>query len=315
MAHFKKFKTIRAMFVGSFILCCIFNTTLPTEAQDVPLPPVNLGQSGFLDGVAGPGWLFEATVELFSSDEFKGPSGDTLPGDADLDTWVTMIHVAKITEKRLLGGFYGVEILVPIVGIDMDMPLVNDKNSGLGDITVSPFLIQWTDGRLFGKPFYARLNFPVTFPTGDYNESRAANIGSNIWRFNPYFAFTIFLTPKLETSWRLHYLWNGKNDSPPHSFGAQSIEPGDAFHLNFALSYEINPKMRVGIAGYYLKQTTDDRIDGVGVPDSREKVFGIGPGIMYGDRSSTYIVNYYFEDDAENRPEGDRLVFRYMSSF
>ncbi|WP_083489933.1 transporter [Acetomicrobium hydrogeniformans] len=56
-------------------------------------------------------------------------------------------------------------------------------------------------------------------------------------------------------------------------------------------------------------------MDGVGVPDSREKVFGIGPGIMYGDRSSTYIVNYYFEDDAENRPEGDRLVFRYMSSF
>ncbi|HHZ04990.1 transporter [Acetomicrobium hydrogeniformans] len=56
-------------------------------------------------------------------------------------------------------------------------------------------------------------------------------------------------------------------------------------------------------------------MDGVGVPDSREKVFGIGPGIMYGDRSSTYIVNYYFEDDTENRPEGDRLVFRYMSSF
>jgi len=113
----------------------------------------------------------------------------------------------------------------------------------------------------------------------------------------------------------LHYLWNGKNDSPPHSFDAESIEPGDAFHLNFAVSYEINPKTRVGIAGYYLKQTTDDRIDGVSIPNSREKVFGIGPGIMYGDRSSTYIVNYYFEDDAENRPEGDRFVFRYMSSF
>lgn len=164
MANSRKLKTIKAILVGLFILCYFFNAALPTKAQDVPLPPVNLGQSSFLDGLAGPGWLFEATVELFSSDEFKGPSGDTLPGDADFDTWVTMIHVAKITEKRLFGGFYGVEVLIPIVGINMDMPFVNDKNSGLGDITVSPFLIQWTDGKLFGKPFLRPFKFPRHYP-------------------------------------------------------------------------------------------------------------------------------------------------------
>lgn len=315
MTHLRIIKTLKVTFVGLFVFCCPFNTTLPTEAQDVPLPPVNLGQSSFLDGVAGPGWLFETTIELFNSDEFKGPSGDTLSGDASLDTWVTMFHVAKITERRLLGGFYGAEILVPIVGIDMRMPFGKDEKKGLGDITISPLLIQWTDGKVFEKPFYARLNFPITIPTGDYNESRAANLGSNIWRFNPYFAFTIFLSPKLETSWRLHYLWNGKNDSPPHSFSAEAIEPGDAYHFNFAISYEISPKTCIGIAGYYLKQTTDDRIDGISILNSREKVFGIGPGIMYGDKSSTYIINYYFEDKAENRPEGNRFVLRYMSTF
>jgi len=36
---------------------------------------------------------------------------------------------------------------------------------------------------------------------------------------------------------------------------------------------------------------------------------------MYGDKSSTYIINYYFEDKAENRPEGNRFVLRYMSTF
>jgi len=110
-------------------------------------------------------------------------------------------------------------------------------------------------------------------------------------------------------------LWNGKNDSAPFSFGAESIEPGDAFHLNFSLSYETSPGTRVGVAGYYLEQTTDDRVDGVPVSGSREKVFGIGPGIMFANDRSTFFLNYYFESGAENRPEGDRLVLRYMTVF
>ncbi|MDK2846439.1 MAG: hypothetical protein PWR18_1041 [Synergistales bacterium] len=308
-------RPVKKAVVISLVLGVISTFCLPASAQDVQLPPVNLGQSGFLDGVAGPGWLFETTLELFSSSEFTGPSGDAVPGDNRIDTWVTMLHLARVTEQRVLGGFYGAEILVPVVGIDIRTPGGTDDKTGIGDITISPFLVQWTDGRLFGKPFFARLNFPVTLPTGDYDQARSANTGSHLFRFNPYFAFTVFLTPKLEFSSRIHYLWNGKNDSAPFSFGAESIEPGDAFHLNFSLSYETSPGTRVGVAGYYLEQTTDDRVDGVPVSGSREKVFGIGPGIMFANDRSTFFLNYYFESGAENRPEGDRLVLRYMTVF
>jgi hypothetical protein len=126
-----------SLFFGILSVFC-----LTASAQDVQLPPVNLGQSGFLDGVAGPGWLFETTLELFSSSEFTDPSGDTVPGDNRIDTWVTMLHLARVTEHRVLGGFYGAEILVPVVGIDIRTPGGTDDKTGIGDITISPFLIQ-----------------------------------------------------------------------------------------------------------------------------------------------------------------------------
>mgnify|MGYP001354347642 CR=1 FL=1 len=59
--------------VVSFFFVILSAFGLLASAQDVQLPSVNLGQSGFLDGVAGPGWLFETTLELFSSSEFTGP--------------------------------------------------------------------------------------------------------------------------------------------------------------------------------------------------------------------------------------------------
>ena len=102
-------KPVKKAVVISLVSGVISAFCLPASAQNVQLPPVNLGQSGFLDGVAGPGWLFETTLELFSSSEFTGPSGDAVPGDNRIDTWVTMLHLARVTEQRVLGGFYGAE--------------------------------------------------------------------------------------------------------------------------------------------------------------------------------------------------------------
>ncbi len=47
----------------AFVLMIAFSfAPCPVSGQEVPLPPVNLGESNFLDGVAGPGLLFEQTI-------------------------------------------------------------------------------------------------------------------------------------------------------------------------------------------------------------------------------------------------------------
>lgn len=96
---------------------------------------------------------------------------------------------------------------------------------------------------------------------------------------------------------------------------ASSIQPGQAIHSNLAVSYAVAERWRVGVAGYQLKQISDDRIDGHRQQDSREQVVGIGPGVMYQQGKRTFFANLYFESGAENRAQGTQLTLRYLQAF
>ncbi len=123
------------------------------------------------------------------------------------------------------------------------------------------------------------------------------------------------MTPRWTASTRIHYLWNGENDDP--FGGADDSQAGQAIHLNFASAYEVIPKMlRVGINGYYLKQFTESEVDGEDVDDSEEEVLAIGPGLLWHISPDNHLFfNAYFETSAENRPEGNRFVLRYVHHF
>jgi hypothetical protein len=293
-------------------------TLIPCVAlgQEVTLPPVNLGDSNFLDGVAGPGLLLEETIEYYHANRFTDFKGEKIPGDNSIKSWLSLTHLAYLTKWKILGGYYGFEALLPAVRVDLDTDLgIRGHKSGLGDLILSPFIIQWVDHKILNMPYFHRINFPFVLPTGRYDKDSAVNIGSHLYSFNPYYAFTLFITPKLETSWRFHYLWNSKNQSPPQSFAADSIQPGQAFHLNYAFSYEILNGLRAGIAGYYLDQITSDKVDGRKRTHSKEEVFAIGPGFMFSKKSFLIYLNAFYETGAENRPEGKKISLRFSKVF
>ncbi len=279
-------------------------------AQKVALPPVNLGGTSFLDGVAGPGLMSQERIQYYHATKFMNSKGDQLPGNNSVDSWLAMNQAAYITKFKILGGYYGCEALLPVVKLDVDTDLgTGGDKTGLGDLILSPFELQWVDQKVLGIPYFHRLNLSFVVPTGQYNEHSTVNIGKNVYSFNPYYAFTLFITPKLETSWRFHYLWNSKNNDPPLVFKASSVQPGQAFHLNYAVSYEILSGLRVGISGYYLQQTTSNKVDGKDIPNSKERVFAVGPGIMYSKDNFFLTLTANFETGVENRPEGQRYTF------
>jgi len=293
----------------TFIPCLVLG-------QEVTLPPINLGESNFLDGIAGPGLLFEQTIEYYHARRFTDFKGSKIPGDNSLGNWLSLTHLAYLTKLKILGGYYGFEALLPAVRVDLDTDLgIRGHKSGLGDLILSPFIIQWTDHRIFDMPYIHRIDFAFILPTGSYERDAGLNIGSHLYSFNPYYALTLFITRKLEMSWRFHYLWNSKNHSPPPSFNADSIQPGQAFHLNYALSYEILDGWRAGVAGYYLDQITSDKVDGLKSPHSKERVFSIGPGLMFSKKSLFLYLNAFYETGAENRPEGKKILFRFSKVF
>ena len=113
------------------------------------------------------------------------------------------------------------------------------------------------------------------------------------------------------------YLWNGRNDEPQAGFGdVSNTQAGQALHANLTLQYAVNEQMSVGLNGYWLLQITDTEVVGHAVSGRREKVLAIGPGLAYGfNKENVLSVNAYFEQQAENRTQGNKLVLNWLHKF
>jgi hypothetical protein len=314
-------------------MCLIIGTLIVALAVSFPLqaydlPSVNLGATSFLDGgpPAGPGLYFTQYIQYWTSDDLKDQDGGSLLGpnaEENLDAWISLSQfIYQSDQALLLGGKWGLDVIIPIVSLDFSSTptTLEDNGSGLGDLVIGPFL-QWDPIMGPNGPrFMHRIELQFIFPTGKYSDDKELNPGSNFFSFNPYWAGTLFLTPKWTASTRIHYLWNDKNKDPNRAYkamGASTTRAGQAFHINFATAYEVwTKRLRVGLNGYYLKQTSDTEMNSSDVAGTREQVLGIGPGALYHhSKDLHFFLNVYFESDAENRPEGKRGVLRMVYHF
>jgi len=271
----------------------------------VSLPQVNLGLTNFEDGIAFPGLLIEETGGNYRAGEFKDASGHAIPGSNTANVISSLTHIAWVSKWRVLGGYYGAEVVLPAAYVDINTSFgPNARAIGVSDLIFSPAVIEWNDKKLFGRPLFQRALLDIAVPTGQYDDTSQVNIGSNLVNLNPYYAFTYIPTKKIEVSGRLHYLWNGKNDRPFVGLNAKNIQPGQAFHQNLASSYQVTGTLRAGVAGYLLEQITDHRINDTPIPGSRERTFAVGPGIEFHKQRWFAYLNTYFEAGVRNRPQG-----------
>ncbi len=288
------------------------------SAFDYLQPSVNLGFTSFLDGgpPAGPGHYISEYLQFYSADKLAdGPPGE-------VDAWILLNQYLYQSDQPIFfGGKWGLDVILPVVSLDMDSDFLNDNGTGLGDLLVGPY-IQWDPIMGANGPLMLnRIELQTIWPTGDYDKDKNLNQGSNHFSFNPYWAATVFLGPKATVSWRLHYLWSDDNDEFRAVPGGPApvdlkLEPGQAVHANFAAAYEVMPKqLRLGINGYWFNQISDTEVEGTDVGDD-EKVFAIGPGgVWHFSQDAHLFFSAYLESGAENRPEGDRFNLRYVHHF
>nr|WP_090266418.1 transporter [Pseudomonas panipatensis] len=303
-------------------------------AQGAPAAPppsvsqptgINLGVTSFFDGFAGPpGWTYLAYLRTSSATSIRDNQGKNIAAfdDPEIQATVLLNQVSYISPATVgLGAHLGWNAIIPITSVDATFgsggPQLKDNATGLGDLTTGPQVqfdpIIGADGN---PVFSQRFAFDMILPVGKYDKHKDINQGSNHYSLNPYWAGTWLPAPKFEVSWRLHYLYNFKNDDPasstPQYFeGApvKDVQAGQAAWANFTTSYEVAPKVHVGINGYYFKQLTDDRANGHRLEDSREKVLGVGPGLFWAiDQGNGLWVNTYREFEVENRARNDYVL-------
>ncbi len=298
----------------TFIMCLLMLLVSPVGA--VNLPQVNLGTTAFMDAVGGPVTLFETSLYRYDGNSFNDSHGNKVPGHNKLNSFSATSLVVHVTENTIFGGYYGMQALIPMATVDPDTDFdLNESESGIGDLVISPLIIQWTEKKLFGRPFWQRFNLLISLPTGKYNENSDVSIGNNAISLNPYYAFTWQWAQRWETSMRIHYLWNGKNSKPLIAEHAQNTQAGQAFHTNFATSYQINDQWRVGLSGYYLTQTTNHKKNDRDINSSKERVFGVGPGFSYTHKDLSIRFNAYSESLVVNRTKGSSLIMTLTKLF
>jgi|GEM_PF-1225890 len=322
----------------------------PPQAAAFNQPVYNLGLTNALDAaIPGPGIYGMFYGQFYFGNKIE--VNDDVPQDVDLglpepvnvkaileDTQITSMaavwQIAYISKLEVLGGFFGWNIVIPVVVINSKGPingLVSQgqiENTGsIGDIITGP-VFQWSGKSLFGKPCFHRVELDVIVPTGKYSEDYLINPGSNIVTFNPYYAFTIFPTPKTDFSMRIHYAWNSTNNSPYLDlYGPDaSLQPGSNIHFNYTLQHNFYKTLWGGIAGYCMWQLNDDDLENNGglsaIPGmadalvQKEQVYSIGP-ILSMTPLKNLLLSWasVWEMGAKNRTEGFKTTFKVLYGF
>lgn len=74
-----------------------------------------------------------------------------------------------------------------------------------------------------------------------------------------------------------------------------------------------NPKVQLGLVGYYTKQVTDDHFDHGDLDDGNLlSKFAVGPQIFYAfDQKSGVVLKWMRETAVKNGPKGDSIWLEF----
>ena len=195
---------------------------------------------------------------------------------------------------------------------------------GLGDLTIVPlfvaFQVPYTNLHILLSPF------EFTAPTGRYdrNDPIGNNTGLNYWSYRPALTMTYVNQTGQELNINIGTSFNTQNQ-------ATHYKSGDEVYFTYAAQQYLTPQFAVGVTGYYYKQFTDDRQDGVvvntnpnvfpfdplnGGPGNRGEAFAIGPVLTF-EANERLSLQAHWDHDlfTYNRPQHDQVWLRGVFRF
>ena len=146
----------------------------------------------------------------------------------------------------------------------------------------------------------------VEFPTGEYDSSKAANIGSHQYDIKP----VIFLHKTLgnySIDAAAKYFFRLKNE-------ATNVLPGDELYVQCLLGYNITDKFKLGPSINWMI-SKDKEQNGVSVSGSARESLSVGADIYYRFSWLSVTFTYLYDVHTENSPKGHffqlKTVYRF----
>jgi hypothetical protein len=283
------------------------------------LPGVNLGFTNILDGGPvrpNPGIYWQQYLQYYTTQRFLNSEGKPLlglpsPRFRALTTITQFVYQCKYVLP--LHGMPGFLLSIPTViysKINSNQLGIRSSGSGFGNLGCGIFT-QWEAIMHKGRPLFVhRLEFAFSIPLGKNKlPEKQINPSSTFFYCGPNWSATLYLSHKWNLSWRLHYLWNAKNEKI-------DFRAGDAMYVNYSLTYEVYPHLFFSAVGYALGQLHNNKLNGKTVPHSKERVVGAGPGFAYFISPDIVVFSYlYLEGAVRNRTQGTSFITRVVMHF
>ena len=299
------------MFRSAFVTLLVFSlaaTSVQGQQETSHYPPGAEGLKG--SSLPPPGTYLKWYNIAYTTDTLRDRNGDKVPADLNLTFLATVPRLIWMTEEKFLGADYGMDVAVPIVGLDLDIGAlgVNDMRSGLGDVLIEPMVLGWHFDQ-----WDVAAAAGVWLPTGNFNPGQPAHLGKGFYTGMFTLGTTYYFDE--EKTWHLSALGRYETNSSKRDI---DIRPGDDFHIEWGFGKSLTPAWTVGLTAYTHWQVTSDRGSDVTYDSSvHDRFFSVGPEVLYFHEPAKmfFSTRYQREFGAIDRTEGHNLVFSFVKIF
>jgi len=230
---------------------------------------------------------------IYFADEFtEGPP------NFDLVAYIQAPRLVWITKHKILGGFYGMDTIIPFAYQDFEMTGFAASDFSLADIFVEPITISWHE-----KKFDAAIGYGFWAPTGDFSVQDPVSPGKGFWTQMLTGGITYY--PDEAKSWSLSALNRWEFNQKRESTG---VTPGQYWTVDWGIAKSVTKTVELGLSGYHQMAVTSASNDPSG--NFKDHATALGPEVTFAFPNKMFFVTarYLFEASACNRPEGSTIT-------
>ena len=238
-----------------------------------------------------PGWYVRDYNVAYYATRVNDMSGNNAsPPNFEAFTYANVPRVIWITDTKFLGGYVGMDALLPLLYQDLKVPGYDHGTLGIGDF--------FAEGTLSWHPkqFDFATAVGVWTPTGDSGTPTRA--GSGYWTPMLTAGATWYIDQ--DKTWAVSALNRYEFNTEQRD---THVTPGQAYTLEWGVSKTVAKVIDLGAVSYYQQQVTSNS----GAPaSSRNRVAAAGPeiNVVFPKQMLFISFRYDYEFMAENRAQG-----------
>jgi hypothetical protein len=219
------------------------------------------------------------------------------PPAFDLFVNVQAPRLIWITGKKILGGYYGMDVIVPLAYQNLDMMGFSGTDFHVGDVFVEPITLSWHK-----KQADISFGYGLWTPTGEFTVGDPIAPGKGFLTHMLTGGVTYY--PDKNKTWSISAL---NRYEISHENKQTNVTPGQYYTIEYALGKSLSKTFEIGAVGYYQAQV--NRASGLFASQAKDSVTALGPEITFvcPKLGVSTSIRYLREMGESNRPQGNVL--------